>query len=85
MTAQEIEDIIKNGIACEFINISGDGRHWFGVIVADSFKGLRPLQRHQKVYASLGNKMHNDEIHALSMKTFTPDEWAVQDQKQFFN
>jgi acid stress-induced BolA-like protein IbaG/YrbA len=85
MTAQDIENIIKASLACEFIQVSGDGRHWFGVIVSEVFSGLRPLQRHQKVYASLGDKMHNDEIHALSMKTFTPQEWATQDQTQFFN
>ena len=85
MTAQEIEDIRKSSLVCDFINISGDGRHWFGVIVAESFSGLRLLQRHKAVYETLGDKMHNDEIHALSMKTFTPLEWAAQDQKQFFN
>jgi len=37
---------------------------------------LRLITRHQKVYATLGNKMQNDEVHALSMKTFTPAEWA---------
>jgi acid stress-induced BolA-like protein IbaG/YrbA len=39
---------------------------------------LRPIQRHQKVYATLGEKMANDEVHALSMKTFTPAEWKAQ-------
>ena len=85
MTGQEVEDIIKAQLVCDFIQITGDGRHWFGVIVSNLFEGVRPLQRHQKVYACLGNKMHNDEIHALSMKTFTPAEWAVQDQKQLLN
>ena len=56
---------------------SGDGRHWQAVVVsAISLKDFASLRRHQKVYATLGNKMHNDEVHALSMKTFTPAEWA---------
>jgi acid stress-induced BolA-like protein IbaG/YrbA len=46
------------------------------VVVSAHFEGLRLIGRHQKVYATLGNKMHNDEVHALSMKTFTPAEWA---------
>jgi len=46
------------------------------VVVSEQFEGLRLIARHQKVYATLGNKMHNDEVHALSMKTFTPAEWA---------
>jgi len=46
------------------------------VVVSPLFEGLRPIARHQKVYATLGNKMQNDEVHALSMKTLTPAEWA---------
>ena len=41
-----------------------------------SFK--RAIQRHQRVYATLGDKMKTDEVHALSMKAFTPAEWAAQ-------
>jgi len=37
---------------------------------------LRPIARHQKVYAALGQRMATDEVHALSMKTWTPGEWA---------
>jgi acid stress-induced BolA-like protein IbaG/YrbA len=46
------------------------------VVVSAQFEGLRLIARHQKVYSTLGNKMQNDEVHALSMKTFTPAEWA---------
>ena len=42
------------------------------------FDGKRPIARHQRVYATLGEKMATDEVHALSMKTFTPAEWAAQ-------
>ena len=42
------------------------------------FEGKRLIQRHQRVYATLGAKIQNDEVHALSMKTLTPAEWAVQ-------
>jgi Predicted transcriptional regulator, BolA superfamily len=48
------------------------------LIVSAEFAGLRPIQRHQRVYAALGARMHSDEVHALSMKTFTPAEWAAQ-------
>jgi acid stress-induced BolA-like protein IbaG/YrbA len=41
------------------------------------FEGKRLIQRHQRVYATLGAKMHTDEVHALSMKTYTPAEWAA--------
>jgi acid stress-induced BolA-like protein IbaG/YrbA len=76
MTAEQIQDMIAAGLACDHLEVSGDGRHWQAVVVSAHFVGLRLIGRHQKVYATLGNKMHNDEVHALSMKTFTPAEWA---------
>ena len=78
MTAEELADIIRAGMPCEHIALDGDGRHWYATIVSASFEGRRPVQRHQQVYATLGRKMHTDEVHALSMKTFTPAEWAAQ-------
>lgn len=78
MTAEQLESIIRAGIACEHLQVSGDGRHWSAVIVSPAFEGLRSIARHQKVYAALGERIQNDEVHALSMKTYTPAEWASQ-------
>ena len=78
MTAQELQSIITAGLACEHITLDGDGRHWSAVIVSQAFEGKRLIQRHQRVYATLGARMHTDEVHALSMKTYTPAEWAAQ-------
>ncbi|MGE8318112.1 MAG: BolA family protein [Comamonas sp.] len=78
MTADELQSIISAGLACEHIALEGDGRHWFATIVSPAFEGKRLIQRHQLVYATLGQKMHTDEVHALSMKTLTPAEWAAQ-------
>lgn len=75
MTAQELQSIIEAGLACEYCALEGDGRHWFATIVSPAFEGRRLLQRHQLVYATLGARMHTDEVHALSMKTLTPQEW----------
>ncbi len=66
----------KPDFACEHIALEGDGRHWYATIVSAEFDGLRAIQRHQRVYKTLGAKMHTDEVHALSMKTYTPAEWA---------
>jgi acid stress-induced BolA-like protein IbaG/YrbA len=74
MNAQDIEQLIAAGLACEQLEVTGDGRHWNAVIVSEAFAGKRLIQRHQMVYACLGNKMQTDEIHALSMKTITPEE-----------
>ena len=78
MTADELRSLIAAGLPCEHIELTGDGRHWYATIVSPEFEGKRPIQRHQRVYATLGQKMHTDEVHALSMKTYTPAEWAAQ-------
>jgi acid stress-induced BolA-like protein IbaG/YrbA len=78
MTADELQSIIQAGLRCEHIALEGDGRHWYATIVSPEFEGKRAIQRHQRVYATLGAKMHTDEVHALSMKTYTPAEWVDQ-------
>jgi acid stress-induced BolA-like protein IbaG/YrbA len=78
MTADQLETLIAEQLPCQHLSVEGDGRHWYATIVSTQFEGLRLIQRHQKVYATLGQKMHTDEVHALSMKTYTPSEWAQQ-------
>jgi acid stress-induced BolA-like protein IbaG/YrbA len=78
MTADQLTSLITAGIACEHCALEGDGRHWYATIVSGAFEGKRLIARHQMVYATLGARMHTDEVHALSMKTFTPAEWAQQ-------
>ena len=77
MTSEELQTIIASGLLCEHIELSGDGQHWYATIVSSSFEGQRLIQRHQKVYATLGGRIQTNEVHALSMKTFTPAEWAT--------
>jgi acid stress-induced BolA-like protein IbaG/YrbA len=78
MTADELKSIIANGLPCEHLTLEGDGRHWYATIVSTEFEGQRLVNRHQRVYATLGAKIDTNEVHALSMKTFTPAEWAVR-------
>jgi acid stress-induced BolA-like protein IbaG/YrbA len=78
MTADQLKTLIAAGLRCEHLELEGDGRHWYATIVSPEFEGQRAICRHQQVYATLGAKMHTDEVHALSMKTFTPAEWAAQ-------
>ncbi len=78
MNAEQLQSIIAAGLPCEHLEVSGDGRHWSAVIVSPAFEGKRAIARHQLVYATLGERMHTDEVHALSMKTYTPAEWATQ-------
>jgi acid stress-induced BolA-like protein IbaG/YrbA len=78
MTAEELKSIISSALRCDHLELEGDGRHWYATVVSTEFEGKRAIQRHQRVYATLGAKMHSDEVHALSMKTYTPSEWAAQ-------
>jgi acid stress-induced BolA-like protein IbaG/YrbA len=78
MTAQELQALIAAGLPCDHLEVQGDGRHWYATLVSSEFEGKRLIQRHQRVYATLGDKIKTDEVHALSMKTFTPAEWQAQ-------
>ena len=76
-TAADVEAFIAAGLACDHLDVEGDGRHFFATIVSAEFEGLLRVRRHQRVYAALGDRMR-EQIHALSMKTLTPAEWASQ-------
>lgn len=78
MTAEQIQQLITANLPCDHIELQGDGRHWFSVIVSPAFEGKRAIARHQQVYATLGDLMKTDVVHALSIKAFTPAEWAAQ-------
>jgi len=78
MTAEQLQALIAAGLPFTHIALEGDGRHWYATIVSSAFEGKRLIARHQQVYATLGTRMQTDEVHALSMKTFTPAEWAAQ-------
>ena len=80
MTSEELKSIIAAGLPCQHLAVDGDGRHWTATVVSSEFEGRRAIQRHQRVYATLGARMHTDEVHALSMKTYTPSEWAAHHQ-----
>jgi len=75
VTPDSIKTSIEAGIACEAIDVAGDGQHFEALIVSDAFRGLSRLARHRLVYAALGDRMRA-EIHALSMTTITPEEHA---------
>lgn len=74
VTTESIQQSIVAGIACEHIDVRGDGHHFQAVIVSTAFEGLNKVRQHQLVYAALGERMR-EEIHALSMTTLTPAQW----------
>lgn len=76
VTPEDVKAYISQGLECEHIQVDGDGRHFDAVIVSRAFEGKGILQQQRLVFQVLGDKM--DVIHALSMKTFTPEQWARQ-------
>jgi acid stress-induced BolA-like protein IbaG/YrbA len=76
-TPEQIEAWIQAGLPCDFIRVEGDGQHFEATIVSPEFRGQMRVGQHQRVYQALGDKMRA-EIHALSMRTFTPEEWQAQ-------
>ena len=72
-TPELIHGYIEKGLDCTHLAVEGDGQHFTAVIVSPAFAGKSRIQRHQLVYAALGDRMR-EEIHALSMKTLTPEE-----------
>jgi acid stress-induced BolA-like protein IbaG/YrbA len=77
VTAESIEQSIAAGIACEHVAVRGDGHHWEAVVVSAAFENLSRVRQHQLVYAAMGERMR-EEVHALSMTTLTPAQWAAR-------
>ena len=73
VTPEQIQSYIAEGLQCTEVRVSGDGQHFEAFIVSEAFRGKTRVQRHQLVYAALGERMRV-EVHALSMRTFTPEE-----------
>jgi acid stress-induced BolA-like protein IbaG/YrbA len=78
-STEDVKRYIAQGLDCEVLEVEGDGRHFQALIVSSSFAGKNRVARHQMVYAALGERMR-EEVHALSMRTLTPDEYRDQSQ-----
>jgi acid stress-induced BolA-like protein IbaG/YrbA len=74
VTPEAIQHYIETGMPCDVIRVEGDGHHFEAIIVSPAFVGLNRIKQHQLVYQILGDRMR-EEIHALSMKTYSPSEW----------
>ncbi|WP_333841446.1 BolA family protein [Pelomicrobium sp.] len=73
--AEDIKHAIEQGLPCDYVEVEGDGQHFEAIVVSSEFRGKSMVQQHQLVYRALGSRMHG-QIHALSMKTYTPEQWA---------
>ncbi len=77
VTAESIKQNIEQGMRVSHLSVAGDGAHFEAVVVSEEFAGKSRIQRHQRVFQTLGDRMRG-EIHALSIKTYTPQEWQEQ-------
>ncbi|MGI9554178.1 MAG: BolA family protein [Thermodesulfobacteriota bacterium] len=80
MSIEEIKSLIESGIETSYLNVIGDGTHFEAVIVSSEFENRILIDRHKLVYKALGDAMVED-IHAISLKTYTPDQWQNLQQK----
>ncbi|HLO63039.1 MAG TPA: BolA family protein [Azonexus sp.] len=78
MNPEHIKQLILAGMACDFLELDGDGQHFQAIIVSSEFVGKNRVQRQQRVYQTLQEKLATGELHALSFKTLTPEEWSAQ-------
>ncbi|HEX7387469.1 MAG TPA: BolA/IbaG family iron-sulfur metabolism protein [Castellaniella sp.] len=76
-TPEQVHQYIAEHLACEHLEVQGDGAHFQALIVSIAFEGKRTVARHQVVYQALGERMR-EEIHALSMRTLTPAEYQAE-------
>jgi len=76
-TPETVRQYIADNLACDVLQVVGDGSHFEALIVSPAFEGKRMIARHQLVYAALGERM-KAEIHALSMRTLTPAEYQAE-------
>ncbi len=77
MQSEQIKKIIADGLLCDTVQVEGDGQHFEALIVSPQFVGKSRVQRQQMVNAVLRSYFDSGELHALSMKTVTPEEWSA--------
>ncbi|MDD2664654.1 MAG: BolA family transcriptional regulator [Dechloromonas sp.] len=78
MHPDQIKQLILAGMDCTHLELDGDGQHFQALVVSPEFAGKNRVQRQQRVYQTLKDKLATGELHALSFKTLTPEEWSAQ-------
>lgn len=73
---KQIEAWIAEGMSCELVDVDGDGQHFQAIIVSREFEGLNRVKRQQRVFETVKTHLDTGVLHALSMQTVTPEEWA---------
>lgn len=71
---EAVKQLIEAGMPSASVEVTGDGRHFEAVVVSAEFEGLTPIQRHRMVLKTVEAQITSDELHALSIRTMTPDQ-----------
>jgi acid stress-induced BolA-like protein IbaG/YrbA len=74
---EELKKVIEAAFAGDHVEVTGDGRHFSAVVVSDAFAGKNMITQHRLVYAALGDRFDTEAVHALSLKTYTPEQWQA--------
>ncbi|WP_089727889.1 BolA family protein [Candidatus Thiosymbion oneisti] len=78
METEAVATLIRNGMPGARVEVTGDGSHFEAVVVSDRFVGKLPIQRQRLVMTTVRPQIESGELHALSIKTFTPEQWAEE-------
>jgi acid stress-induced BolA-like protein IbaG/YrbA len=79
MQADDIKRLIEQGLPGSQVIVRGaDGVHFEATVISSAFVGKSLLQQHRMVYAALGGRLESEAIHALVLKTHTPEAWQQQ-------
>ena len=74
METDAVKALIEQGLPGARVEVSGDGRHFEATVISDAFEGKSLLQRHRRVNATVEKQISSDELHALSIKAYTPQQ-----------
>jgi acid stress-induced BolA-like protein IbaG/YrbA len=72
-----LDRLIRTGLACTHLEVTGDGRHFNATVVSPEFAGRSRIARQQRVYQTLAQELDDGRLHALSLRTYTPEEWEL--------
>lgn len=76
MENNEIQSVLMNALSLEEVHVSGDGSHFQVIAVGELFDGMSRVKKQQTVYGPLMEYIADNRIHAVSIKAYTPAEWA---------
>lgn len=78
MNTEAVADLIRQGIPGAEVSVTGDGSHFEAVVISDVFDGLAPIKKQRLVMDAVRPQIASGELHALSIKTYTPEQWSQQ-------